>query len=83
MLAPAGRDGFRASSLAIRLGCEVRECISLVGWPQPAVLGAAGDLAVQIRSAGGRWSASEGAILFPSWSSLEEVLEELLKGRRS
>lgn len=82
MLSLAGRDGLRAESLAMRLGCEIRQVVLKVGGTQPAILGAHGPLAMQIRSAGGRWSASEGAILFPSWSTLEEVLEECVESRR-
>ncbi|MFM9925870.1 hypothetical protein VLK31_22970 [Variovorax sp. H27-G14] len=82
MLSPAGRQGLRSQALAARLGCEVRETVPSMGWSQPAVLGAVGDLANQIAAAGGRWSSSEGAMLFPSWSTLEEVLEELLEKHR-
>lgn len=82
MLSIAGRSGLRAQTLAARLGCEVRETLPKVGWSQPAVLGAQGELATQLQSAGGRWSSAHEAILFPTWSTLEEVLDEIIEGRR-
>ncbi|WP_143072685.1 MULTISPECIES: hypothetical protein [unclassified Variovorax] len=82
MLSPAGRSGLRAQKLAAELGCEVRETLPKVGWSQPALLGAKGELAAQLKSAGGRWSSSDEVILFPTWSTLEEVLEEIIEGRR-
>jgi hypothetical protein len=81
MLSLAGRSGLRAQTLAARLGCEVRETLPKVGWSQPAVVGAQGELATLLKSAGGRWSASGEAILFPTWSTLEEVLEEIIDSR--
>jgi len=45
-------------------------------------VGANGELAAQLISAGGRWSSSDDAILFPTWSSLEEVLEEIVENRQ-
>jgi hypothetical protein len=53
-----------------------------IGWSQPALLGANEELATQLKSAGGRWSSSDEAILFPTWSALEEVLEEIIESRR-
>lgn len=83
MLSPAGRSGLRAQKLAMCLGCEVRETLPKVGWSQPALLGANAELATQLKSAGGRWSSSEEAILFPTWSTHEEVLEEIVESRRN
>jgi len=82
MLSPAGRSGLRAQKLATRLGCEVRETLPRIGWSQSALVGANGELAAQLISAGGRWSSSDDAILFPTWSSLEEVLEEIVENRQ-
>jgi hypothetical protein len=81
MLSPAGRSGLHAQTLALRLGCEVRETLPKVGWSQPALVGAKGELATRLKSAGGRWSSSDEAILFPTWSTLEEVLEEIVASR--
>jgi hypothetical protein len=82
MLSPAGRSGLRAQKLAARLGCEVRETLPKVGWSQPALLGADDALATRLKAAGGRWSSADEVILFPTWSTLEEVLEEIIGNRR-
>lgn len=81
MLSLPGRKGLRAQTLATRLGCEVGETVPSMGWSEPGVSGATGEVAVWIQAAGGRWCSREAAHLFPSWSTLEEVLEEIIQNQ--
>lgn len=61
-----------------RLNCKVLEHRQIFGHAQPVVLGAQGELAQQLKDYGGRWSARDEALVFPSWTTLETVFQAIL-----
>jgi hypothetical protein len=77
ILAAPDANGERACRLAKKLKCKVFERRA-PHRGQPAVRGAVGEVAVLLMEMGGRWSARDAAVIFPSWSSLEAVLNAII-----
>lgn len=73
------RLGESAAVLGAQLGIRVGEVppISL-GHSRPAVQGAKGEIAKELKAAGGRWDSRNKALVFGSWPTLEAVLRVLV-----
>jgi hypothetical protein len=77
-LSAAGRTGERAKALGDQLDLAVGETVPSFGRGQPAVVGATGELAKQLKALGAHWSRRDRALIFSSWAQLEGILSVVM-----